>query len=155
MFSVIVTINNNALTLNAANLGGNMYIDNLIGCSLDLASVLLVTVMMKKITRRNSLASTLAGVAFFLVLTPVLKKCNFSTFVLIFLYLLLVLYFFTCTCMRMAEWLLPGPILHCAGLLPLSTLWRNETSEEKSLERYSITRLTHAARICLKKSHSC
>ena len=67
----------NVVSFNSANLGGNIYIDNVVGCVLDIGAVALVTGILKKFKRRNALAFLLAAVACFSVLTPFVKQGAF------------------------------------------------------------------------------
>ena len=62
------------MTYNAANLGGNIYVDNLIGCAVDVGAVVLVTGMLKVLSRRNAIASLFGAVACFAVLSPFVKQ---------------------------------------------------------------------------------
>ena len=62
------------MTYNSANLGGNIYIDNLIGCALDTGSVFMTTAILKKCSRKTTLTVTWAAVAVFSFLSPLTKQ---------------------------------------------------------------------------------
>jgi len=68
------------MTFNAANLGGNIYINNLIGCAFDVGSGFLVSMMLKKFSRRNAMATGFVTVACFSFLTPIVKRGTASCY---------------------------------------------------------------------------
>ena len=62
------------MTYNAANLGGSAYINNLIGCILDAVSAATMTVMLKKLKRRQTIVFLSVTVGIFCILSPTLKE---------------------------------------------------------------------------------
>ena len=64
------------LTLNSSNLGGNAYINNISGFSLDVVAALIVTVLLKKFCRRHTLAFLTTCLAIFCLLSPTMKQGN-------------------------------------------------------------------------------
>ena len=62
---------------NSGNLGGNVYINHFIGCALDVASVVLSTVMLKKYSRRNTMVFLFTMIVISAISSPFVKKGNF------------------------------------------------------------------------------
>ena len=59
---------------NTVNIGGDVYVNNVLGGLLEIGSSVLVVLMLKKVSRRNSLVILFLGVAVVSVLTPILRK---------------------------------------------------------------------------------
>ena len=62
------------MTYNAANLGGSAYINNLIGCTLEIVSAATMTVMLRKLKRKQTIAFLSTAIGIFCMLSPTLKS---------------------------------------------------------------------------------
>jgi len=62
------------MVYNAGNIGGSVYVNNVVGGALDVGSSLLIFTMLKKISRRNSLAILFIVFAFVSILTPPIRQ---------------------------------------------------------------------------------
>jgi len=66
------------MALNSSNLGGSAHLNNLIGGALDVAAAALMMGLLKKFSRRNTLASLYALFAVISIAAPLVKSGKFT-----------------------------------------------------------------------------
>ena len=65
--------------LNSANLGGNVYINNLIGGGFDVVAAVAVTVLVRKFNRRHTMVFSVVMLGSLSILSQLVKQGNFLT----------------------------------------------------------------------------
>ena len=67
------------MALSSSNLGGSAHLNNVIGGALDVGAAIVMMALLKKFSRRNTLASLFAAFALFSITSPFVKSgeyCN-------------------------------------------------------------------------------
>ena len=73
-FRVYTLLSFFTMTLNSSNLGGNVYINNLIGGGFDVLAAIAITVILKKFCRRHTMVFLLAMFGSFSILSQLVKQ---------------------------------------------------------------------------------
>ena len=76
MFRINGNLGYNTMVFNSANLGGNVYINNILGSGVDFAAAVVVTLLMNHLSRRNTLALVFVALACFSIASPPMKQCK-------------------------------------------------------------------------------
>ena len=65
-------------SLNVANLGGDVHLNNAIGCALEIASFAATTFVLKKLGRKKTLIFLLVAFGCVFITTPLVKQRNYE-----------------------------------------------------------------------------